>query len=705
VASSRRSPDHIDNLLTIEDLMSHPHLLAGPFKRACRAVLLGALLLAVAPAVPSYAAGTYIHKSCVTGADLADAYGGWQPGGYTMAGNSNGNYCAWGGLHSEMFPQGPIPLGATVGWTYTAPPHTTISRFASEYAGWTKLYDDVNRGVIRILDGAGHVGLDYTDGQATIYEKKPFDWYGLATDAITADVLCHGPSGHPGCVGSLGWMSIYEPKLYLADDLPPTPGATAGSLTTDTTLKETERVSYSASDAGGGIARLRLFVDGQATAVDHVIDANNGHCVIGGSESGVWIFSWPKPCPGAVDAEEAIDTATIADGRHTITLKVVDAAQREATLWTGSRVVANHPPITTQPPLYADQGPAVNPVVGRMISVVGDGVWTGPNLNISRSWVQCDGHGIVASCAAIPGAVGHSYVPTIADVGHRLRLAVTATNPADSVTIYSQPTGVVAPASSAGPLGLGSGDDGTGLLVSPTPVLHDVSNDPTVVHAMRGRVAGEPAGAGCPQDRATLKLERVRNGQLELGFGKASAVKLRLTCTMAGKVIAGAPLDIATRVGSGAVVVTEVTTDGAGHAALRLAKGASRTVTVGYRMYADDAFARTTATLRVAVNGKVVVKASRTRLRNGQAVTLRGKLVGGEVPARGVTLAVQWKDGRRWRPFAQLKTNRKGAFHYAYRFTRTRSEVTYALRVQVTKGQIDYPYLPTASKPVKVIVG
>ena len=43
-------------------------------------------------------------------------------------------------------------------------------------------------------------------------------------------------------------------------------------------------------------------------------------------------------------------------------------------------------------------------------------------------------------------------------------------------------------------------------------------------------------------------------------------------------------------------------------------------------MYADDPIARATATLKVMVNGKVALKASRRHLRNGQAVTLRGAL-------------------------------------------------------------------------------
>lgn len=703
------------------------HLLThiGRRRRGRLAIALGALAMTLAHAAPSHAVGTYIHQSCVTGSDLVDAYGGRQVHSFSVTGNANANNCPWGGLHSEMYPASTIPLGSTVGWTYTAPPNTSISRFMSDYAGWTKLYDNVNRGVIRVFDSARHIGLDYTDGQATVSSKRTLDWAGLNTNAITAEVLCDGPDGHAGCYSSVGWLSLFGPKFYLVDDLPPTAGAASGSVTTDATLKGAEGLSYSATDVGGGVARLRLYVDGALTVVDHVIDTNNGHCQPGSTESGAWVFSWPKPCPGSVNTEEMVDTMAIADGQHTITFKVVDAAQREATVWTGSRLVANHPPVNTQLPLYADQDPAVNPVVGHVITASSDGTWTGPNLNFVRAWVQCDGHGTIASCAAIPGATGLSYTPTADDVGHRLRLLVTATNVADSVTVYSQPTGIVAAPSSAEPITPkpdpgkdgddgddgNSGTNGTNGTSPPAvgsapaaPVLPGVSVSTTVEHTFRGHIAGEPAGAACPQDRATLKFEHVRGGQLKLGFGKASTAQVQLTCTTTGKAIEGAQLDIATRVGAKAAVAADVTTDGAGHATLRLAKGASRIVTVGYRMYADDPIARAIATLKVGVNGKVVLKANHKHLHNGQAVTLRGALVGGEVPARGVTLAVQWKDRHRWRPFAQIKTNRKGSFRYAYKFTRTSGKITYALRVQVTKGQVDYPYLATASKPVKVTV-
>jgi hypothetical protein len=151
-------------------------------------------------------------------------------------------------------------------------------------------------------------------------------------------------------------------------------------------------------------------------------------------------------------------------------------------------------------------------------------------------------------------------------------------------------------------------------------------------------------------------------------------------------------------------VAADVTTDGAGHAVLRLAAGASRGITVGYRMYADDPIARATATLKVLVTSRLTVKANHKIVRNGKAVTLRARLAGGNVPSRGVTLAVQWRDGKRWRPFAQVKTTRGGTVAYAYRFTRTSRRVTYRLRMQVIRGQVDYPFQASASKPVRVTV-
>jgi hypothetical protein len=680
--------------------------LFNPGRRAALAAITAAMAVTLAHAAPSHAAGTYVHRSCSPTTDIADSYGGWQSNAYVMSGVSSSNSCSSSGLHSELGPVGTIPLGASTGWTYTAPAGTRIARFRTDFAAQVKAYDQVNRGVLQFVNGAGVTGLNFT-GLANFDDLRTLDWGGLTTDSISVHLACDGPAGHAGCSGPTGWSYLFEPKITLTDDEPPVGGATSGSLIADTTLQGSEALTYSATDAGGGVARLRLYVDGTPTAIDHAVDANNGHCQILSAENGAWIFPSPKPCP--VDAEERIDTTTIADGHHTITAKVVDAAQREATLWTGSRLVANHPPVNTQLPLYADQDPAVNPAVGKTITVASDGTWTGPGLTISRTWAQGDAHGTFSSCAAIPDASTLSYKPTPEDVGHRLRLLVTATNPADSVTVASQPTGIVTSPSSAEPLtpkpaAQDNGGNVITVVVPPAPVLPPVSVSTIVDHSFRGRVAGEAAGVACPQDKASLKFEHVSGGAMKLGFARASTAQVLLTCTSNGKPIEGAQLDIATKVGARAAVAADVTTDGAGHATLRLAKGASRAISVGYRMFADDPVARTTATLKVSVNGRISLTGNRRHLHNGQAVTLRGKLLGGEIPKRGVALSVQWKDGKRWRPFAQIKTTRKGTFSYAYRFTRTSGKITYALRVQVSKGQVDYPYVPVAAKAVKVTV-
>jgi hypothetical protein len=691
---------------------------------AAGAALLASCGLALAHSAPARAAGAYVHQSCAgVPADLSDAYGGWESFMYSISGNANDNQCPWGGLHSVLGPSSTIPFGSAVGWKYTAPANTSITRFHVSYAGATKDFDGVSRGVIQVLNGRGSVGLTYTDSGAGPGNQRILDWTGLNDSSMTVRTLCDGPNGQPGCTGSMGWSSFYYPKIYLSDDAPPVAGATSGSLTTDPALKSNEVLSYSATDEGGGVARLRLYVDGSLSGVDHVVDDFNGHCQVRWTEPGLWLFSHPKPCPGSVNANEVIDTTTIADGQHTLTAKVVDAGQREATLWTATKVVANHPPVNNSAPAYLSPADAGTPQVGREIVVNGDGSWSGPSLSVARSWVQCDANGTIASCVAITGATALSYTPSVADVAHRLRMAVTATNAADSVTVYSAPTGIVTSPSSAEtptakPTPGVDGADGTngtnGSSTTTTttnpgssmviPSLPPASSATTIEHTFRGRIVGEPAGTACPQDRATLKFEHVKGGEMKLGFGKASTAQVQLTCTTTGKPIAGAQLDIATKTGFQAAVAADTVTDGAGHATIRLAKGASRAIAVGYRMYADDPIARATASLKVLVTAKLSLKANRRTLRNGRAVTLRGSVAGGLVPKRGVTLAVQWKDGKRWRPFAQIKTSRKGTYAYAYRFTRSSRRVTYTLRVQVAKGQVDYPYVSTVSRAVKVTV-
>ena len=79
-------------------------------------------------------------------------------------------------------------------------------------------------------------------------------------------------------------------------------------------------------------------------------------------------------------------------------------------------------------------------VVGQVLSG-STGTWTGSPTSFAYEWRRCDATG--AGCAAIAGATTASYTLAAADVGHTLRLAVTASNSAGSATAVSTQTAVV----------------------------------------------------------------------------------------------------------------------------------------------------------------------------------------------------------------------------------------------------------------------
>ena len=71
------------------------------------------------------------------------------------------------------------------------------------------------------------------------------------------------------------------------------------------------------------------------------------------------------------------------------------------------------------------------------------GTWTGKPTSFRFSWLRCDANG--AACVAIGGATAKIYTPTTADIGHTIRVTVTAKNTSGSTAATSAATGVVPP--------------------------------------------------------------------------------------------------------------------------------------------------------------------------------------------------------------------------------------------------------------------
>lgn len=103
------------------------------------------------------------------------------------------------------------------------------------------------------------------------------------------------------------------------------------------------------------------------------------------------------------------------------------------------------PPVNTALPTISG-----NPVQGQTL-VSTEGAWTGAaTITFTYQWLRCDANG--NGCDAIAGETKHNRTLTDGDVGHRLRIRVTAKNNVGSTAVQSTATDVV--------IGVGGGGGG-----------------------------------------------------------------------------------------------------------------------------------------------------------------------------------------------------------------------------------------------------
>jgi hypothetical protein len=97
------------------------------------------------------------------------------------------------------------------------------------------------------------------------------------------------------------------------------------------------------------------------------------------------------------------------------------------------------------------------------------------------------------------------------------------------------------------------------------------------------------------------------------------------------------------------------------------------------------------------------IVASRERLRNGQRLTLRGRLQHAGGAGDGRTVLVQSRVGATWRSVDSIETGPNGRISWRYRFTSTRQTARYRFRFVVprTKG---LPWKRSVSRQVSVVV-
>jgi PKD domain len=141
-------------------------------------------------------------------------------------------------------------------------------------------------------------------------------------------------------------------------------------------------------------------------------------------------------------------------------------ANSPASFYASGEAVAP-PPAPTNTVLPSVGGSAVE---GQTLSA-SNGTWTGSPTSYAYQWEDCNSSG--ASCANVSGATGSSYRLLAGDIGHTVRVVVTASNRGGSTPASSAATATVAaapppaaPVNTALPTVSGSAAEGVTLSVS-----------------------------------------------------------------------------------------------------------------------------------------------------------------------------------------------------------------------------------------------
>ena len=175
--------------------------------------------------------------------------------------------------------------------------------------------------------------------------------------------------------------------------------------------------------------------------------------------------------------------------------------------------------------------------------------------------------------------------------------------------------------------------------------------------------------------------------------------------TLTGQLVdhAGVPMpgamielrQLASYPGAANALVGTTTTNAKGDWKLRVPRGPSRLITVGYRSRSNNPTFATQLQYRETVAAGVRLSAPR-RVSPGRAFAFRGGLAGGYIPAGGTLVSLEIFFGGEWREIALLRTNRRGAFAYRYTFAAI-GPATYRFRAQLPHT-IGYPFASGASR-------
>jgi hypothetical protein len=491
---------------------------------------------------------------------------------------------------------------------------------------------------------------------------------------------CGGESGSfcedGGATGAWSLVQLWWANLLLANDSTPAAGAITGPLL-NPGARGTQELIFNASDPEGpGIYNITAQIDGQ-TLYTATPNSNGGQCAPVGESDGALMFDASQPCPQSESVDLPINTTGLADGQHTLKVTVEDAAQNSSVIYDAT-ITTHNAPENTSPPAITT--PA-QPTIGSTLSA-DPGEWTAPNgagaTTYAYQWEDCDTQ--AGNCQAIPGAQNPTYTPAAADVGHRLRVTVTAKNN-DGATPATSTTTSTTPA-----------------VETPTGTI-----PPTGTSTSSGAVAGSgPSGipnGSSASEAAILRLNTPTT--ITRSFARrAFNVTGQLTNNQSIP-IADATLDVLqqTDTNSTLQLIGYTHTTAAGTFNVKIPSGASRLIEVAYRASTSDSSYAATATTHENVEASAQLHVNKHRTSPTGRIIITGK-VQGPIPHAGTIIELLVRYRGHWEPIRDPQTNSNGQFKVEYQFQGAVGH--FPFRVEIPAGQTNFPYTRGYSNTINI---
>ncbi len=667
--------------------------------------------------------------------------------------NGNAGYGAYGQIVFET----PWYVHFKSGGGYTREPNAFN-------AGWLARYRalDFNNQMTTLLNqgsGLPNSGLDWAASGIFGPHLWPFGGY-MDFHHFYFELVCNLPGGcdraNYNAVDTNGFVFI------LSDD----EDSKVSFFNTDSPLmggqwvRGTQGVFWNASDKGSGMRFERVRVDG---ADRHVIDFQAlGGCNVTSSQTNGEFARTYQPCPtgGPWANQWNLDTATLADGAHSISVCTQDYGQYRGLYGTGGETcdsrtihVDNNPPgapaglhvLSPNPARYLDRfaaqfslppdpGSPIAKVHYDVIDATGkvvepEHVVSGTNpteIEVQgpakageyrlRVWLE-DSVGLAGPAASVP--IPHDTTPPAApqDVAVapprasraaegfdlRWRDVPDAGSPIDAV--HYRVLG--ATAEPVVPTATIEGSDLQAIEGLDTPRQGGRFTLQLWLSDAEGNVGAPvsvPLSYGCVRSEAdsgtALSAAVSPDGKPSVivaqGAGVALSGKL---LDVKGRGVANAPLCVFSKVvtDTSAEFLGLAVTGEQGGYSFALPAGASRELTVAYR----PGHREITAEAQAATVVKPTFEVRRKVVHNKGVAQFEGWIPGPDND--NVVVVAQVKRGNGWLAFHRYRTRGDGHFTIEYRFNRTFRPTLYSMRAQI-RSQSGYPYLQGTSDPLRLVV-